>query len=348
MDQRAAFIRSITDLKRTSDEENFDEAVALFRRAGTRNAIPDEIQALFDDDACESVSSSVRRLPCSTQQSFPLTVTLSPNAQSPNFWLLLRAVRDFVQLPTSSGGGGGLLPLSGALPDMKAETGRYVQLQNVYRGKARADLAKVEELLARLLESVGVAKDAISKEAVETFVKHSAFLKVLRGRSLEQEEGDCALHGKLGASTPSRSSRVALTVSADELMMMSTMMEVPDQALSIYLAFRASESFYDEAGCWPGTAPHDEDGTADVGALTKYTTTLWSSLGAAEGDLPEETSAVVQEVCRAGASDLPQIAALVGGLVGQEAIKMVTRQYVPLASTCIFNGIQSVAGNLSP
>jgi amyloid beta precursor protein binding protein 1 len=45
--------------------------------------------------------------------------------------------------------------------------------------------------------------------------------------------------------------------------------------------------------------------------------------------------------CRSGASDLPQIAALVGGLVSQEAIKLVTKQYIPLNGTCIFNGIRS-------
>lgn len=45
--------------------------------------------------------------------------------------------------------------------------------------------------------------------------------------------------------------------------------------------------------------------------------------------------------CRSGASDLPQIAALMGGLVAQEAIKLVTKQYVPLNGTCILNGIRS-------
>jgi len=45
--------------------------------------------------------------------------------------------------------------------------------------------------------------------------------------------------------------------------------------------------------------------------------------------------------CRAGASDLPQIAALLGGIVAQEAIKLITRQYIPLNGTCIFDGIHS-------
>lgn len=48
--------------------------------------------------------------------------------------------------------------------------------------------------------------------------------------------------------------------------------------------------------------------------------------------------------CRAGGSDLPQIAALLGGVVGQEAIKLVTKQYVPLNGTCVFDGIRSSMG----
>lgn len=43
--------------------------------------------------------------------------------------------------------------------------------------------------------------------------------------------------------------------------------------------------------------------------------------------------------CRAGASELPQIAALMAGLVAQEAIKVVTKQYVPLNGTVVYNGI---------
>ena len=45
--------------------------------------------------------------------------------------------------------------------------------------------------------------------------------------------------------------------------------------------------------------------------------------------------------CRAGASDLPQVAALLGGIVAQEAIKLITRQYTPLNGTCIYDGIHS-------
>lgn len=37
------------------------------------------------------------------------------------------------------------------------------------------------------------------------------------------------------------------------------------------------------------------------------------------------------------------LAALMGGLVAQEAIKLITRQYIPINNTCVFNGIASTS-----
>ena len=38
---------------------------------------------------------------------------------------------------------------------------------------------------------------------------------------------------------------------------------------------------------------------------------------------------------------MPQIAALMGGMVAQEAVKLVTRQYVPANGAIVFDGIRS-------
>jgi amyloid beta precursor protein binding protein 1 len=46
---------------------------------------------------------------------------------------------------------------------------------------------------------------------------------------------------------------------------------------------------------------------------------------------------------RAGGGELHNIASLAGGLVAQEVIKVVTKQYIPVDNTCIFDGIQSTS-----
>ncbi|ORY59465.1 uncharacterized protein BCR38DRAFT_488493 [Pseudomassariella vexata] len=48
-----------------------------------------------------------------------------------------------------------------------------------------------------------------------------------------------------------------------------------------------------------------------------------------------------EEVARAGGGELHNISALTGGMVAQEAIKIITKQYIPIDNTCIFDGISS-------
>ena len=49
---------------------------------------------------------------------------------------------------------------------------------------------------------------------------------------------------------------------------------------------------------------------------------------------------------RAPTAELPTTAALVGGLVAQEAIKVITRQYVPIDGTCVVDLVASTTGTI--
>lgn len=50
---------------------------------------------------------------------------------------------------------------------------------------------------------------------------------------------------------------------------------------------------------------------------------------------------VAKEVARARGGELHNIAALTGGMVAQEVIKIITKQYIPIDNTCVFDGITS-------
>ena len=50
---------------------------------------------------------------------------------------------------------------------------------------------------------------------------------------------------------------------------------------------------------------------------------------------------IAEEVARAKGGELHNISALTGGMVSQEVIKIITKQYVPIDNTCIFDGIKS-------
>ncbi|PIL27214.1 hypothetical protein GSI_10358 [Ganoderma sinense ZZ0214-1] len=61
-------------------------------------------------------------------------------------------------------------------------------------------------------------------------------------------------------------------------------------------------------------------------------------------ELPEELETAVGEIARAPTADLPNMAAFLGGLVAQEAIKVITEQYVPLNGYCVVDLIESWTG----
>lgn len=44
-------------------------------------------------------------------------------------------------------------------------------------------------------------------------------------------------------------------------------------------------------------------------------------------------------MCRCAAGELHVVAAVVGAVAAQEAIKLITRQYVPVAGTLIYNAM---------
>ncbi|KAJ7512737.1 hypothetical protein B0H11DRAFT_5705 [Mycena galericulata] len=61
-------------------------------------------------------------------------------------------------------------------------------------------------------------------------------------------------------------------------------------------------------------------------------------------ELPDEFSDAVGEIARAPSADLPNTAAFLGGLVAQEVIKMITKQYVPIESYCVVDLVETWTG----
>lgn len=316
--ERKQFLESVSCQKRKgSDEENFDEAVGLYRRAGNKRPVPEEIEKLFKDDSCQNLTS-----------------------QSSNFWILLQTLQLFTLDPSNPSH---LLPLTGSLPDMKSHSTTYVQLQQVYRSKAKTDLDLFLRILSQVLESlngghgepgVAVARK-IGKEEIESFVKHSAWVKVLRGRNLVEttEPSTSLLKGQL-----------------HDLLEQASWSVPPDQSLSVYLAIQTSSRFYSKHSRYPGSLTAelgDLDGTKDIAEMIAIGKGLLQELEYQGEELPESVDKAIQEICRSSHSTLPQTAALLGGLVAQESIKLITKQYVPLVGeTCVWDGITSMTGRV--
>lgn len=95
------------------------------------------------------------------------------------------------------------LPLSGKVPDMKAQSKVYIQLQTIYKNKARKDAA---EVLATVQETPG-GKD-IDPGEVDLFCKNAAFVKLINATPL----GENRLVKIFGTSATAAAPRLLLIV----------------------------------------------------------------------------------------------------------------------------------------
>jgi len=91
---------------------------------------------------------------------------------------------------------------------MKAHSQTYTTLQRIYRSKAKSDLSKVEEILKGVLEKCGDGDRVIGKEELESFVKHSGWVKVLRGKKISTNDNNtveqsASLKGKISTFSSS-------------------------------------------------------------------------------------------------------------------------------------------------
>ncbi|KAI8971404.1 ThiF family protein [Pilobolus umbonatus] len=280
--ERKEFTEMIRSQMRTPDEENFHEAIANVWRLGSSDKASSDVLQILNDPA-----------------------SINAHSDSPVFWILARAVKDFVDNE-----GNGTLPLSGKLPDMKSNTVNYVNLQNIYRDKALYDLEIIKRNVHNIIKGTGITIDL---KDIETFAKNAATIKVIRYRNLNDNFTSIELSNALKN----------------------------DENIYYYFAIFTADSFFDRHGRYPS---NDEDND-------EFRITMIKAIrekGASSEDIDKSIQyqlldkAIINFI-RFRNIEIPNIASLVGGLVAQESIKLITHQYIPINNTCIFNGITSTS-----
>jgi NEDD8-activating enzyme E1 regulatory subunit len=211
-------------------------------------------------------------------------------------------------------------PLQGIIPDMTASSEMYVQLQRVYREQASKDLQEMRQLVPA----------TVSDEDLATFCQNVFALDLLKTRSLQEE---------YHATIPDEIA---------EDLAMSTMEgdERPDQLpLLWYLGFRACQFFYQQHGRYPGVT---DDYLPDVPVLQEYIVEMVQRYKLSENDIVKDTLLknpdYATEMTRYGNAEIHNVASVIGGVASQEAVKIITGQYVPIDNTYIYNGIASIGG----
>ncbi|KUJ06929.1 uncharacterized protein LY89DRAFT_726066 [Mollisia scopiformis] len=267
--EKTAFRATVSAGARTNNpeggEENFDEAAAAVLKTISAPTLASSVKAVFDYKPNEFEAKS-------------------------SFWIIASAVKKFYEKNKQ-------LPLPGSVPDMKAQSTVYVRLQNIYKKKARQDVA---EVLAAVRALPG-GKD-IDEGEVETFCKNAAFIKLIHGSE----------------ASPDNITTIAEAEAANDET--AAMVGMPLSLFPIYLSLKATSHV--PTAC-----------TSDILAAIDKTIPGASS--------NPRLAQVAEEVTRAKGGELHNISALTGGMVAQEVIKIITKQYIPIDNTCIFDGITS-------
>jgi len=224
------------------------------------------------------------------------------------FWVLTRAVKEFQKKE----GGGIYLPISGSLPDMTTTAHSYVQLQRIYGAKAAQDADAVEVHARALLKSIGRPEDSITKEQIAFFCKNCRDMRVFRLAPLSNEFDNSKIQKDNNWY---------------------------DEKGKWFLANLAAGKFQTEHGRLPGD--RNTEPLQDFDALKKISQTVIKELEFDDDVLPDD---YLKEMCRYGGSQIHTTCAYLGGVASQEIIKLITKQWVGVNNSLIYDGISGNAG----
>ncbi|KAL8732519.1 MAG: hypothetical protein Q9166_002733 [cf. Caloplaca sp. 2 TL-2023] len=304
-------------------EENFDEAAAAVLKSLNRPSLPSGLRQVFDEPECRE-----------------------PQKDSANFWLVASAIQKFHEAQ-------GSLPLPGALPDMKAQSKDYIQLQTIYRTKARQDVDGVTKHVRTIEEALGRQAPVDSKE-IEAFCKGASFVKLIKGQVLVTKP----VYDSKARKHPDYK---ILLKGERSLIRMLDFLKDEDSLLPVYIAFWAYDilvkpyvglrDFGEAPGAKDDNGLEMKEHEVTLDRLRDFTKEIIYSIAAAteptsnvEGLLNEtlpRVEPILEEFIRADGAELHNISALTGGMVAQEVIKVITKQYIPIDNTCVFDGIAS-------
>jgi amyloid beta precursor protein binding protein 1 len=297
-------------------EENFEEAIAAVLKSLNEPTASSATKEVFVAEECQN---------------------LTP--KSANFWIIAQAIGEFYKANN-------VLPLPGSIPDMKAQSSDYIALQNVYKSKAREDVQAVLSTV-RASERQLNRNTKIPESEVEAFCKGASHIKLIRGRPLHIVKPT----EKYAGLTWGERAKFAINALSNDTSL-----------ILLYIAFLAYDEFcathrsdgHLTSPLAPGVtdANVEEDARKLVDIGKRILGGILAEVGKdynADGDR-EEWDSIVQrlteystEITRAGGAELHNIASLAGGMIAQEVIKVVTKQYIPVDNTCVFDGVKSVS-----
>jgi amyloid beta precursor protein binding protein 1 len=149
-------------------EENYDEAVAAVLKNLNLPALTSGLKEVFDHEPSLVRSQSKYAKLMATDECQKQTESQD------SFWVITGALKRLYEKH-------GVLPLPGSIPDQKTDSKTFVDLQSIYRSKARTDAAEVLATVRSLPHGTSVPA-----EEVELYCKNAAHVKLIHRRESSQ------------------------------------------------------------------------------------------------------------------------------------------------------------------
>ena len=160
-------------------------------------------------------------------------------------------------------------------------------------------------------------QESISEASVKKFCKEAANLRLHRDSGSIADEMD-------GRISPSKNDLI------------SVLEQNSESEAAYYLILRGVDRFQRDFNVLPGE--DDDQVEPDIGRLKSCVSQVLNEC------FPGISSSVIKddfvhEVCRFGGSEPHALAAFIGGCAAHEAIKLLTKQYVPIDNLFLFNAM---------
>ncbi len=318
--QKQEFKNIIQSMSRNYHMElNFQEAVDNASYIYTTLELPMEVNELLDN--IEGIEDGKAKI-------------------NSSFDVLLLALKQFMN------DNNGFPPLNGSIPDMTSSTKYYIQLQNIYKTKAQRDLDEMKKIIQTIQQKQhdNVILPTVSDEELSTFCKNIYNLRLTKTRKYSSE------YDFVYTSNKEREEIQDELISETFDPYASSPAQTP---LLWHIALRAADAFYDEYGCYPGKESQISALENDAKVVQQKLMEIIQKMGLEENELILTTilskeegmeNAFAKEITRYYNAEIHNIASVVGGVASQEAVKLITRQYVPIKGTFVYNGIAGVPG----
>lgn len=163
-----------------------------------------------------------------------------------------------------------------------------------------------------LLESCGRDPSTVPPAEVRRFCRHARHLRLLRCRPLG------------GAPPAAAAATLRAALASEEGAAPAT--------LAVLL--RAADAFHAQHSRYPGAGEADSE--EDAALLKAAAGAVLAEAGAAGAPLWDD---LVAEVVRGGGGELHVVGAVVGAVAAQEAIKLLTAQFVPAGGALVYDAI---------